>query len=55
MATTYPDAPAKNFNEWQEHIRKTPEELAAEQFEQDFNQAWSNFKKSVVRARTLRR
>jgi len=52
MKTTYPDQPAKDFNEWQNHIQKSAEELAVEKFEKDFNKAWNNFKSSVVRART---
>ena len=56
MKTIYPPNPAKNFNEWQDHIR-TPREVsefdqAADKFEADFMRMWLQFRESVVNART---
>ncbi len=53
MKTTYPDNPIKDFNEWREFIGHSVEDIAADKFEKDFARIWSDFKSSVIKARTL--
>jgi hypothetical protein len=51
MKTTYPSDPSKNFDEWRKYIANkaiTPEE----KFEAEFMRIWSDYKDSIVNART---
>lgn len=51
MKTTYPKEPIKDFNEWRKYIAEqtlTPED----KFEADFLRIWSEFKTSILKART---
>ena len=51
MKTTYPEEPIKDYNEWRKFISKmvlTPED----KFESDFMRIWSNYKQSIINART---
>ena len=47
--TVYPDAPARDFNEWTAHI--TSQEIVndADDFKRKFDALWSDFKKQIQR------
>lgn len=52
MKTVYPKNPIKDFNEWREFIGHSVVDIAQDKFEKDFARIWSDFKSSVIKART---
>lgn len=53
-STTYPDQKFTSHKEWREHL--TAEEYdSIEKFRKDFDRIWSDFKLSIVDARTKKR
>ena len=50
MKTTLPTDPIKDYDEWRKFISKS---LSPEsKFEAEFMRIWSNYKQSIIKART---
>jgi hypothetical protein len=45
--TVYPDNPAKDYNEWMEHITAKSIERDADIFKQQLDALWADFKKQI--------
>lgn len=52
--TTYPDQRFTNHKEWRDYL-SNQELNATDKFEADFMRIWSDFKQSIVNARTKKK
>jgi len=51
MKTTLPENPIKDYDEWRKYIAKQVQ-TPADKFESEFMRIWSEFKQSIIKART---
>ena len=51
MKTTLPEKPIKDYNKWRKYIASQVQ-TPADKFESDFMRIWSEFKQSIIKART---
>jgi len=45
--TVYPENPAKDYNEWIEHITRKEVEYYADDFKDKFDRLWADFKRDI--------
>jgi thiaminase len=45
--TVYPENPAKDYNEWIEHITRKEVEYYADDFKAKFDRLWADFKRDI--------
>jgi len=50
--TVLPKNPIKEFEDWMEYIGSSVDESPEDKFEREFTRIWTDFKASIIRART---